>query len=160
MSGLLLQKPLFTRVFLYLLMITGSTVILKWSLWSLFASFCMYFLTKGLWGVHFEPEGCALFHYPFSFFFLQIKNNPSVTINSGFLKKWGCSHIIYYIWLCRTERRSVWKVSSLYGKLPANRAYQSAASISIYRRGAFREQNASGAPGQFLRMRKSRPSRE
>ena len=53
----LLQRPLFARVFLYHLTITGSTVILKWSPWSLFRFTPLYHLTKGLWGVHFVPRG-------------------------------------------------------------------------------------------------------
>ena len=59
-SSFFLQKPLFTRVFLYLLTITGSTVVLKWSPWSLFRFTPLYHLTKGLWGVHFEPRDVYL----------------------------------------------------------------------------------------------------
>ena len=56
-SSFFLQKSLSTRVFLYLLTITGSTAILKWSPWSLFRFSPLYLLTKGLRGVHFEPRG-------------------------------------------------------------------------------------------------------
>ena len=49
-SSFFLQKPLFTRVLLYLLTITGSTVVLKWSPWSLFVFLRMNFLLKGLEG--------------------------------------------------------------------------------------------------------------
>ena len=59
-SSFFLQKPLFTRVFLYDLTKAGSTVILKWSPWSLFRFTPLYHLTKGLWGVHFEPRGVHL----------------------------------------------------------------------------------------------------
>lgn len=64
MSSFFLQKPLFTRVFLYLLTITGSTVVLKWSPWSLFRFTPLYHLTKGLLGVHFEPRGVHLLIIP------------------------------------------------------------------------------------------------
>lgn len=60
MSSFFLQKPLFTRGFLYLLAITGPTVILKWPPWSLFRFTPLHHLTKGLWGVHFEPRGAHL----------------------------------------------------------------------------------------------------
>ena len=63
-SSFFLQKPLFARVFLYLLTITGSTVVLKWSPWSLFRFTPLYHLTKGLWGVHFEPRGVNLLIIP------------------------------------------------------------------------------------------------
>ena len=59
-SSFFLQKPLFTRVFLYDLTKAGSTVILKWSPWSLFRFTPLYHLTKGLWGVHFEPRDVYL----------------------------------------------------------------------------------------------------
>ena len=32
----------------------------KWSPWSLFRFLPLYLLTKGLWGVHFEPRGVHL----------------------------------------------------------------------------------------------------
>ena len=63
-SSFFLQKPLFTRVFLYDLTKAGSTVILKWSPWSLFRFTPLYHLTKGLWGVHFEPRGVHLLIIP------------------------------------------------------------------------------------------------
>ncbi len=63
-SSFFLQKPLFARVYLYFLTITGSTVILKWSPWSLFCFTPLYHLTKGLWGVHFEPRGVHLLIIP------------------------------------------------------------------------------------------------
>ena len=64
MSSFFLQKPLFARVFIYFLTITGFTVILKWSPWSLFCFTPLYHLTKGLWGVHFEPRGVHLLIIP------------------------------------------------------------------------------------------------
>ena len=64
MPSFFLQKPLFARVFLYLLTITGSMVVLKWSPWSLFRFTPLYHLTKGLWGVHFEPRGVHLLIIP------------------------------------------------------------------------------------------------
>ena len=63
-SSFFFQKPLFARVYLYFLTITGSTVILKWSPWSLFCFTPLYHLTKGLWGVHFEPRGVHLLIIP------------------------------------------------------------------------------------------------
>lgn len=67
-SSFFLQKPLFARVFLYFLTITGSTVILKGSPWSLFRFTPLYHLTKGLWGVHFEPRGVHLLIITFDIF--------------------------------------------------------------------------------------------
>ena len=51
-SSFFLQKPLFTRVFLYDLTKAGSTVTETWSPWSLFVFLRTYFLMKGLEGVH------------------------------------------------------------------------------------------------------------
>lgn len=51
-SSFFLQKPLFTRVLLYLLTITGSTVVLKWSPWSLFVFFAYEFFIE-------RSGGCA-----------------------------------------------------------------------------------------------------
>ena len=57
-------KLLFARVILYLLTKTGSTAIRKRSPWSLFRFTPLYHLTKGLWGVHFEPRGVHLLIIP------------------------------------------------------------------------------------------------
>lgn len=63
-SSFFLQKSLFARVFIYFLTITGSAVVLKWSLWNLFRFTPLYHLTKGLLGVHFEPRGVHLLIIP------------------------------------------------------------------------------------------------
>ena len=67
-SSFFLQKSLFVRVLISLLTKAGSAVILKWSPWSLFRFTPLYHLTKGLWGVHFEPRGVHLLIITFDIF--------------------------------------------------------------------------------------------
>ena len=73
----------------------------------------------------------------------------SRTIHAGFLKNCGYSYIIYFVLLHLPGRGNTWKVIFPYGKLFIYGAYQSAALISIFRRGIFREHDASGTLVRF-----------